>query len=144
MKDKTILIIIGIIVVIGLVYAYDVGGIKTSLGELQQTLNEEEGFVTMEQLHNNAQEYYGREVVVKGTLQERVGGYTLKDRDGYFIWIGNNDWGAGCIEGQRDYSFDSKTYTAKGSWNKAHPCEFGICLTYKESHDWLECVIPID
>jgi hypothetical protein len=79
-------------------------------------------YSSIKDLQQNPANYVGQTLSIKGKLNNRMGGYSLEDNDGYWVWIEDN-----CIESQRDYSFNSQTYAAKGNWlsPKNEPYSFG-------------------
>jgi len=112
---------------------FSLGKIATSSGV---------SYSSIKDLHQNPSNYVGQNVSIRGKLNNRLGGYSLEDSDGYWVWIGGNEWGSGCIERQREYNYNSQTYTAKGTWTKPEPCEY-FCVGMK--NNWrLVCNTPIN
>ena len=84
-------------------------------------------YVKIKDLNQNPSNYIGKEINIKGKLNNRFGGISLEDNNGYWVWIGNDQLGAGCIENQREYNYESQTYSVKGEWIKPKPAtEWGF------------------
>lgn len=128
MKDKTIIIIIGFMVVIGFVYAYDIGEIKERVSKLKivskLNLPDEYPKVSINDISSNPESYYDKNISIKGVLIEKMTHYGLQDNDGRWIVIGQDYNGAGCLENYRSYNIGSGTYTAKGTFKKAISCSY--------------------
>ncbi len=138
-KNQKIIFFVIIIALIGFVWTYNSGYINIP------DLPEREKLTSIEDLHQHSGDYVDENVSIKGKLNKRGGGYSLEDDNGYWVWVGNNAIGEGCIERQRDYNFNSQTYTARGVWMPSKSCGFGgICFGYGEGHNYLNCFIPID
>jgi len=76
----------------------------------------EYSYSSVKDLSQNPSTYVGQNITLKGELNDRFGGYSLEDSDGYWVWIGGNEMGDGCIERQREYNYNSQTYVVKGTW----------------------------
>ncbi|MEK6809691.1 MAG: hypothetical protein AABY40_03380 [Nanoarchaeota archaeon] len=68
-------------------------------------------YSSIKDLSQNPSTYKDQIINVKGKLNSRLGGYSLEDSDGYWVWIEDN-----CIEKQREYKYNSQLYVAKGTW----------------------------
>lgn len=122
MKNKIIMIIVMIIIALGFVYAYDVGGIKEGVSKLN--LPDEYPKVSINSVSSNPENYYDKNISVTGVLIEKMTHYGLQNRDGRWIVIGQDYHGAGCLESYRSYNIGSGTYTAKGTFKKAISCPY--------------------
>ena len=71
--------------------------------------------IKIKELVQNPEAYVDEIVEIKGKLIQRMGGYSLKDNEDYWVWIGEDSWGKDCIERYREYT-DYQTYEAKGIW----------------------------
>jgi len=122
MKDKGIVIIIMIVIILGFVYAYDVGGIKERFSKL----NLSDGYlkVPISDVNLNPENYYDKNISITGVLIEKMTHYGLQDSDGRWVVIGQDYHGAGCLESYRSYDIGSGTYTAKGIFKKAISCPY--------------------
>ena len=95
---------------------------------------------SIRELSQNSAEYVNQTVTLSGMVNSRVGGHSMEDADGYWVWLDDN-----CIEGQRDYDLNSRYYTAKGTWvaPKPKPNEYyisvGIDYKYRVS-----CAFPVE
>lgn len=95
------------------------------------------GYTSIKDLNQNPSTYVGQTVTISGMLNSRLGGHSLQDSEGYWIWIDDN-----CIEGQREYNLNSQFYTATGTWLAPEPDEtgFGFGVKYKYR---LSCTSPL-
>jgi len=94
-------------------------------------------YSSIKDLHQNPSNYIGRNVSIKGKLNNRLGGYSLEDSDGYWVWIEDN-----CIESQRDYNYNSQTYVAKGTWRSPKKDEYGFGWGVEYKYR-LSCISPL-
>lgn len=131
-----LLIIIGLI---GLIWAYNFGYIKIPNIPLKITSN----YVSIKDLHQNPEEYVEKNITIKGMLNNRIGGYSLEDNEGYWVWIGEDSLGKGCIEGQRDYDYNFQKYEAIGFLMSPKPCSY-ICFSFGEGHYYFKCSKPLN
>lgn len=143
-KYKGLLIFIGIILFLFIIYSYNLFGIKTNINNLNFTnltfglKNVGINFISIKDLNQNPNNYLGKTVNINGMLNNRLGGYSLEDSDGYWVWIGNNELGEGCIEHQREYNYNSQFYTVRGVWTAPKECDDFFCISFKD--EWhLEC-----
>ena len=105
-----------------------------SLGEISSL--KMGSYNSIKDLQQNPSNYLEKNVRVKGKLNNRLGGYSLEDSDGYWVWIEDN-----CIEGQREYNYNSQIYTAIGMWLPPKESEYftwGIEYKYR-----LRCTTPL-
>lgn len=70
--------------------------------------------IAIKDLIQNSNAYLGEEVTIKGQMSFRIGGKSLDDKEGYWVWLENS-----CLEEQRNYENvhenpNSREYTAKG------------------------------
>jgi len=116
MGNKKIVILLLIIIGISLIFAYDIGNIKTKMEQKLNQLNKEikeNQYTSIKDIAQNKEEYIGKKVRIKGKLISRVGGDTLNSPDNYFIFINEKS----CEEKNRDY-YSSKKYVAEGNLEK--------------------------
>jgi len=127
--------VIVIVILAGIVYAYDIGGVKTSISNTiangsswGENTNSWDTLpkdifpkVLIKDLNQNPETYIGKNISISGVLDARIGGYSLKDTNGRWVWIGEAGLGKSCIEPQREYS-KSKIYTAKGTFFNRFIC----------------------
>ncbi|MFH1332495.1 MAG: hypothetical protein ABIH63_04405 [archaeon] len=100
---------------------------------------EQNGFsyVSIKDLSQDAPAYVGQNISISGKLNDRLGGYSLEDSEGFWVWIEEN-----CIETQRRYNFNSEIYSGKGVWLSGKEAIYGFSfgLEYKYR---LSCVSPL-
>ncbi len=96
---------------------------------------------TIKDLKQNSENYIGQKIIISGELHRRGLGYSIDSSDGYWVWVGSDTYGSGCIEKQRDYKFNSKKYTATGIWTEPEQCN-ARCIGYDHKYK-LECLTPI-
>ena len=114
--NKKLFIILLIVVAISLIFAYDIGNIKTSIkqGIDNLTVSTKRNYTAIKDIAQNKDDYVDKDVKIKGKLTYRMGGDTLDDKDGYFIFLDE----ISCEERNRDYDYGSR-YTAEGKLTKS-------------------------
>ena len=117
-RYKRILIFIGVVILIFIAYTYDFLGIKTTiknvnLEELKSKLNDlpqtNLSSVSIGELKKNPENYSGKMINISGMLNSRVGGYSLDDEEGNWIWLESS-----CLDTSKKYDYNSIIYTAEG------------------------------
>jgi hypothetical protein len=96
---------------------------------LELNISKTTDYISIKELSQNSNTYLGQKITIKGMLNHRIGGYSLQDDEGYWVWIGNNEWGTDCIEGQREYNRNSQIYSATGIWTAPEQCEDKLGLS---------------
>ncbi len=139
-----LLIFAGIIGLMALSYFINLGGIKTTITSINFTklgegIKIENYSVTIKELNENPGNHAETNVKIIGMLKSLVGGNSLRDVEGYWVWINDN-----CTESNKSYSYETKYYTAEGIWKAPNTQEYqldpmvGIDYKYR-----IECSIPI-
>ena len=95
-------------------------------------------YTSIKDLNQNPSTYVEQNIGIKGKLNSRLGGYSIEDNEGYWVWIEDN-----CIEGQRDYNYNSQTYSAKGIWHSPKKDEYGFGFLDMEYKYRLSCTSPL-
>lgn len=133
-KNKSFSIILVIIILFFLIVIY------AKNYTFETFINGKTNYISIKDLQQNSLNYVGKNVTIKGNLNSRFGGYSLQDDDGYWIWIGEDELGKGCVEGQREYS-KSRTYTATGIF--LAPIEGSSIFDFEHEYR-LKCNKPIE
>jgi len=93
--------------------------------------------ISIKDLSQNPSTYVGQNISIEGELNQRVGvGYSLRDDEGYYIWVEDN-----CFENQRIYNYNSEIYHAEGTWLSPENQkwgEYGVQYHYR-----LTCTRPL-
>jgi hypothetical protein len=117
-KFKRFLILAFFIALIVLAYIYDFQGVKTKIQNINltninfasgETQKNGSSYISIKELSQNSSHYFGKKMNVSGMLDSRVGGDSLRDEEGYWIWIEPD-----CMESQKEYNYNSQFYTAEG------------------------------
>jgi len=85
---------------------------------------------SIKDISQNPSDYYGKNVNVRGVLVQRLGGFSLKDSQDYWIWLDEN-----CKEENRDYEAGS-TYSVEGVYY--HETD-----KYSWLNDRIKCTQPL-
>lgn len=136
-------------VVIGLMvlfYFIDLGGVKTTVTNINFTklgegikITEENYSVSIKELNENPEGYAKTNVKIIGMLKSLVGGDSLRDLDGYWVWIDDN-----CTEEYKTYTYETKYYTAEGIWKAPNQKQYQLDPQVGMDYEYrLECSIPI-
>jgi|GEM_PF-2782183 len=139
-------IFIGIIGLMTLGYVYDFAGVKTAVTNINFTqlnegikIDEENYSISIKELSENPDDYSGVRVKIIGMLKSLVGGNSLRDIEGYWVWINDN-----CTESDKSYAYETKYYTAEGIWKVPNTQEYQLDPMVGMSYKYrLECSTPI-
>lgn len=79
------------------------------VSSLSNSINNQSDDVSIKDLTQNPSKYIGS-MKISGTLTRRLGGTSIDDSEGYWIWLDDNR----CLENQRNYNYGSQIYSAYG------------------------------
>ncbi|MBI2543446.1 MAG: hypothetical protein HYW24_04645 [Candidatus Aenigmarchaeota archaeon] len=103
------MVIAGLIVTF-LVYPDSFDIVKANIdGMVSKIVNTAGDYDSIKNISQNPQDYVNKHVIVKGELQQRLGGPSIASGDDYWIWLDDTS----CIERQRDYKYGN-SYVAEG------------------------------
>jgi hypothetical protein len=116
MKWRVFIILVLIFGLVFVIYAYrnSINLKTTSFTILNLSDNYPSNFVSIRDLNQNPSSYVGKNITTNGMMTYESDGYRLEDNSGYWVWIGTDVLGSGCINNQQDYNYDSQIYTAHG------------------------------
>lgn len=102
----------------------------------------EDGFtkVSIKELNKNPSEYLNKNLSISGTMNFRVGGKSLDNSDGYWVWLEDN-----CLENHRNYNYNSQLYYAKGMLLPPKQKEYAWEIGVGNEHTYrFSCYSPVD
>jgi hypothetical protein len=101
--------------------------------------NENSSYLPLNELNNRSSSFYGKNVSVRGMLSNRLGGYSLIDKNGYWVWIEDS-----CLNNQTRYSYESVYYIASGTWIKPKAKEYALDpMRGTEYKERVRCLFPL-
>ncbi len=146
-RYKRILILFLIVGVLFSFYFLDIFEIKTKMQYFANNFNSEPeikpeknpAYTSIKDLTNSPYFYSRNAANISGTLEKRVGGYSLNEEGEDWIWLKED-----CFESTKKYNYNSQIYIAEGIYIPPKEKEYALDpMIGKEYQPSFRCLVPL-